>query len=100
MYFIGGSTGGREALKAIERWPADYDGVLTAYAAWNQYEINLQYFRVSQAMYRRGKDGQSGWMPPAKTQLLPDAGMQTCDAQDGLRDRIVSNPAACSFDPE
>ena len=100
MYFIGGSTGGREALKAIERWPADYDGVLAAYAAWNQYEINLQYFRVSQAMYRAGKDGQSGWMPPAKTKLLRDAVLQTCDAQDGLRDRIVSNPAACSFDPE
>ncbi len=99
MYFIGGSTGGREALKVIDRWPEDYDGVLAAYAAWNQMETNLQFFRVSQAIYAKGKDGQAGWMPLSKTKLLRDAVFRGCDAQDGLEDHIVSNPDACSFNP-
>ena len=99
MFFIGGSTGGREAMKVVDRWPNDYDGVMAAYASWNQIEMDLQFIRVSQAMYARGKNGQSGWLPPSKTKMLRDAVLDACDAQDGLRDRIVSNPAGCSFDP-
>ena len=99
MYFIGGSTGGREALKVVDRWPEEYDGVLAAYAAWNESEQNLQFFRVSQAMYAKGRDGQAGWLPTSKTKLLRDAVLRACDAQDGLKDDIVSNPSACSFDP-
>ena len=94
MYFIGGSTGGREAMKVVDRWPADYDGVIAAYAAWNQIESDLQFIRVSQAMYSK-----SGWLPPAKAKLLRDAVLNACDAQDGLKDGIVSNPAGCRFDP-
>ncbi len=94
MYFVGGSTGGREAMMVIDRWPADYDGVLAAYAAWNQIESDLQYIRISQAMYAKG-----GYLSFEKTKLLRDAVMKSCDAQDGLTDSIVSNPAACTFDP-
>ncbi len=98
MYFVGGSTGGREAMMVVDRWPADYDGVLAAYAAWNQIESDLQFIRVSQAMYRKYPDGQSGWLPPATTKLLRNAVLDACDARDGLKDGIVSNPAACHFD--
>ena len=99
MYFIGGSTGGREAMKVVDRWPEDYDGVMAAYAAWNQVESDLQFIRVSQAMYAKGKGGESGWLPSAKTKFLRDAVLNACDAQDGLRDGIVSDPAACHVDP-
>ena len=92
MYFVGGSTGGREAMMVVDRWPADYDGVLAAYAAWNQIESDLQYIRISQAMYAKG-----GHLPFEKTELLRDAVMKQCDAQDGLTDGIVSNPSACTF---
>jgi feruloyl esterase len=94
MYFVGGSTGGREAMMVIDRWPADYDGVLAAYAAWNQIESDLQYIRISQAMYAKG-----GYLPFEKSELLRNAVMKACDAQDGLSDGIVGNPAACVFDP-
>ena len=100
MYFIGGSTGGREAMKVVDRWPGDYDGVIAAYAAWNQIESDLQFIRVSQAMYAKGKHGEAGWLTPAKTRLLRDAVMNACDAADGLKDGIVSDPAGCQFDPD
>ncbi len=98
MYFIGGSTGGREAMKVVDRWPVDYDGVMAAYAAWNQIESDLQFVRVSQALYAKGPNGQSGWLSRAKTRLLRDAVLKVCDGQDGLADTIVSNPAGCHFD--
>ena len=99
MYFAGGSTGGREAMKVVDRWPADYDGVMAAYAAWNQIESDLQFIRVSQAMYTKGANGQSGWLPSRKTKLLRDSVLRACDAQDGLKDGIVSDPDGCRFDP-
>ena len=98
MYFLGGSTGGREAMMAVDKFPADYDGVLAAYAAWNQIESDLQFIRVSRALYAKGPDGQKGWLPSSKTKLLRDAVLRTCDATDGLSDGIVSNPAACRVD--
>jgi hypothetical protein len=94
MFFLGGSTGGREAYFVVQRWPLDYDGVLGAYAGWNQVQLDLQFIRVSQAMYAKG-----GFLPPAKTRLLAKAAMDACDAQDGLKDGIISNPAGCRFDP-
>ena len=99
MYFVGGSTGGREAMKVVDRWPQDYDGAMAAYAAWNQIESDLQFIRVSQAMYAKGKAGQAGWLSSAKTKVLRDAVLNACDAQDGLKDNLVSDPANCHVDP-
>ena len=95
MYFIGGSTGGREAMMVVDRWPAEYDGVIAAYAAWNQVESDLQFIRISQAMYSK-----DGWLPPGKTKLLRGAVMNACDAQDGLKDGIISDPDGCHFKAE
>ncbi|MDP9161916.1 MAG: tannase/feruloyl esterase family alpha/beta hydrolase, partial [Acidobacteriota bacterium] len=94
MFFLGGSTGGREAYFVVQRWPDDYDGVLGAYAGWNQTELDLQFIRVSQAMYANG-----GFLPKTKTKLLAKSVMDACDSLDGIRDGIIANVAACHFDP-
>lgn len=93
-FFLGGSTGGREAYFVVQRWPDDYDGVLGAYAGWDQIELDLQFVRVSQAMYTKG-----GFLPKSKTTLLASSVMKACDGQDGLQDGIIGNVAACHFDP-
>jgi len=95
MFFLGGSTGGREAYFVVQRWPQDYDGVLGAYAGWDQIELDLQFIRVSQAMYTKG-----GFLPKSKTRLLAHSVMKACDALDGVRDGIIANVDACHFDPE
>ncbi len=94
IFFLGGSTGGREALFVVQRWPLDYDGVLAAYPGWDQIQLDLQFIRVSQAMYAPG-----GFLPTAQTKLLASAVLKACDAQDGLKDGLISNPEACHFDP-
>ena len=98
MFFLGGSTGGREAYFVTQLWPNDYDGVLGAYAGWNQVELDLQFIRVSQAQYRKGDQETRGWLPKAKTKLVASRVMEACDAQDGVKDGIISNPAGCHFD--
>ncbi len=89
-YFIGGSTGGREALRVAQRYPGDYDGVLAAYAAWDQVELDLQFMRTAQALYAPG-----GFLGGAQSRLISKTVEKSCDAQDGLRDGIISDPSDC-----
>lgn len=93
MFFLGGSTGGREAYFVTQLWPDDYDGVLGAYAGWNQVQLDLQFVRVSEAQYSKG-----GFLPRSKTRLVAGKVMQACDTQDGVKDGMISNPSGCHFD--
>lgn len=92
FYFIGGSQGGHEALDAAARYPADYDGVIANYPAYNITLLQLASLNVGKALYA---NGGAGWINPAKKTLLTDAVYAACDGLDGAKDGIVSNLAAC-----
>ena len=49
-YFAGGSTGGREALTNIQRWPEDWDGAIAWYPAWNNVAALLAGQHISLAL--------------------------------------------------
>jgi hypothetical protein len=95
-YFAGGSTGGREALQSIQRWPADWDGAIAWYPAWNQASAMLGGQAGTLALSRPG-----AYPNGAKRLALFDAAMQACDGLDNVADGIISNQNACNaaFDP-
>lgn len=95
-YFAGGSTGGREALIAVQNWPQDFDGAIVLYPAWNAAALDLQFGRIARALARPG-----AYPNRAKRKLLFDAALAACDSADGVADGVVSNVAACNarFDP-
>ena len=99
FYFIGGSQGGHEALDAAARYPADYDGVVANYPAYDVTMLHLGSFNVGRALY---ENDSAGWMDAKHLKLLTDAVYATCDALDGAKDGIVSNVAGCNaaFDPK
>lgn len=94
-YFAGGSTGGREALASIQRWPADWDGAI-AYPAWNDASALLFGVRATRALAQPG-----AYPNAAKRSVVLQAALQTCDALDGVADGLVSNQTRCNatFDP-
>ncbi|MEU5260913.1 tannase/feruloyl esterase family alpha/beta hydrolase [Amycolatopsis sp. NPDC021455] len=94
VYFAGGSTGGREALVVAQRWPAAFDGVISAYPAWNNLAEILDLGYLTQVLSRPG-----AFPGPEKQTLLYDSVVAKCDGQDGVRDKVVSNPGGCRFDP-
>ncbi len=98
-YFIGGSQGGHEALDAAARYPADYDGVVANYPAYNVTLLHLGSWNAGRALY---DGGGAAWMNPAKVKLLTDAVYAKCDDLDGAKDNIVSNVKACTtaFNPK
>ncbi|MEC7258139.1 MAG: tannase/feruloyl esterase family alpha/beta hydrolase, partial [Pseudomonadota bacterium] len=95
-YFAGGSTGGREALAAITRWPDDWDGAIAWYPAWNDVAALLGGQAASRALAKPGAYPDT----PAR-QLIFDAAMAACDGLDGAQDGLVSNQTLCNatFDP-
>ena len=95
-YFSGGSTGGREAIQSITRWPKDWDGAIVAYPAWNQASAMLGGHRVNRALARPG-----AYPSVPKRALLLKAALQACDGLDGVVDGLISNQLRCNavFDP-
>ena len=95
-YFAGGSTGGREALIAVQNWPKDFDGAIVLYPAWNAASLNLQFGRITRELAKPG-----AYPSRAKRKLLFDASLAACDALDGVVDGLVSNVNACNaaFNP-
>jgi hypothetical protein len=95
-YFAGGSTGGRESLTVIQRWPADWDGAIALYPAYNFTELTLQQLNSAEAFAAPG-----AFLDTAKRTVLYSAALQTCDALDGAADGVISNLAACyaTFNP-
>ncbi|WP_346097470.1 tannase/feruloyl esterase family alpha/beta hydrolase [Streptomyces olivaceiscleroticus] len=93
-YFAGGSTGGREALAVAQRWPRDFDGVISAYPAWNAASLDLFFGYEAQVLARPG-----AFLNQAEQRLLYEGVLAACDGDDGLRDGVVSDEAGCRFDP-
>ena len=95
-YFVGSSTGGREALTAAGRWPADWNGVVALYPGRNPTVLILGLSAVTRAFAATG-----AYLDAAKRGVLYRAALAACDALDGASDGLISNVRACeaTFDP-
>lgn len=95
-YFLGGSSGGREALAVAQRWPEDWDGVVAWYPAWNAATLDLFFGYLSRSFAQ-----PDAYPSLAQRKLLRLAALERCDSLDGVADGIVSNISACNavFDP-
>lgn len=91
-YFLGTSTGGRDALTYLQHWPADYDGAIVNQPALNYTATRMSNVAIGRALYR---NGGAGWINVAKTLLVQQTVMASCDALDGVADGVISNVEAC-----
>ena len=94
-YWQGCSTGGRQGLMEAQRYPEDFDGIIAGAPANNQ--IQLCAWRM--AIVVASLNDPARVLPVAKTTLVNNAVLDSCDALDGVRDRLLSDPRSCHFDP-
>ena len=95
-YFMGCSTGGHQALSEIQRFPNDYDGVVAGDPGNNRVHLNVGFLWAFAATHDASGDAI---LPTSKLALINKAAMTACDAEDGVRDGVISDPQACHFDP-
>jgi hypothetical protein len=90
FYFFGGSEGGREALMMAQRFPRDYDGIVSVVPAIDWVGMGAKHVHVG-LLQRNG-----GWLSPGKLATLQKGVLAACDELDGLKDGVISNIWACS----
>ena len=93
--YVSCSTGGRIGLMEAYRYPDDYDGISATAPANPMVSLMVSSLWSGNATM---KDDASR-IPPAKFQLVHKAALDACDASDGVKDEIITNPPACHFDP-
>ena len=92
-YFVGCSNGGRQALMAAQRYPADWDGVLAGSPAnpWSE-----QLYRFAALQHRLGSLG-AGDLSPVLPQV-ERAALASCPA-GSVREGVALDPRRCRFAP-
>ena len=94
-YFNGCSGGGRMAFQEAQRFPADFDAILAGAPGYNR--VNQSVWMLMNA--KATLDNPASFIPPAKFAVLHRAALDACDAQDGLKDGLISEPLSCHVDP-
>lgn len=96
-YFIGASTGGRQALVTVQRFPKDFDGVVggVAPAKLPGIDPNDAYNTGGRSLWEDGK----AVLTADEIRMVHAAVMAKCDVADGLKDGIVTDSKGCAFQP-
>lgn len=91
-YFVGCSTGGREAMMMSQRFPSYYDGIVAVAPATRTNFSNLGLRHATVALKNAPLD-------EADRKLVVDGVLEACDGIDGRRDGLIFAPHRCAFDP-
>jgi feruloyl esterase len=93
-YWQGCSTGGRQGLAEVQRYPGDYDGVIAGAPVYTPVTYSNAMLRV-QMFHARPESN----LHPDHVPLIRDAVLAACDAEDGVADGILTDPRTCAWDP-
>ncbi|PSN69985.1 putative ferulic acid Esterase/Feruloyl esterase [Corynespora cassiicola Philippines] len=96
-YYNGCSTGGRQALVEVQRFPEDFDGVLAGAPAWESTKIAPWMVQMGAMNLPNTSDHH---IQPALYPVIQAEVMRQCDPVDGVEDGVISDPQACHFRPE
>ena len=99
-YFVGCSDGGREALMAAQRYPADYNGIIAgAPAAHFQIQNSLYHGWSVKSNSTTGDSTGNAILYADKAQVLHSAVVAACGGTSGAPDGLLADPRICNFDP-
>ena len=101
-YFFGQSGSGRPAMMEAQRYPDDFDGIVAACPAFNwSTGLGVSYAWTQQTMFKtaRNEYDYEPVLPASKVPMITAAVYAKCDAIDGLKDEVITNPLSCKFDP-
>jgi hypothetical protein len=94
-YFNGCSTGGRQGLMEAQRYPEDYQGVVSGAPAINWNRFHVQHLWGPVAM-----NASATAVAPCKLAAATAAAVAACDSIDGVKDGVIEDPKRCAYDPK
>ncbi len=88
-YYVGNSHGGREALTVAQRYPQDYEGIIS-----NVPIVNFSTLMLGPVLIRIQEIPGENWIPTSKAGAITREFLRQTDHLDGLQDGIISNYVA------
>lgn len=103
-YFTGCSGGGQQGLAEAQKYPADYNGIVSGAPANFPTRMWPGETYVGWVALKDGTQASLGGPPgpptvTPKLKLINEAAIAACDAQDGAKDGLITDPRKCKFDP-
>jgi feruloyl esterase len=105
-YFVGCSTGGREGMILTQRYPEEFDGVVSGAPARRTGYSNLASGPWAAVAYNQAAPKDANGQPiiaqalsDEDRKLVIGALLNRCDARDGVADGMIFDPMGCDFDP-
>lgn len=94
-YFVGCSKGGQEGLMEAQRYPEDFDGIVSGAAA-NQWTDLFSSFSWGAKINLANR---ASYIAPQDLEKIGAAVATACDAADGVKDGLISDPLHCRVAP-
>lgn len=100
-YFVGCSTGGRQALMLAQRFPTDFDGIVAGAPANRQNYLAPLSQGVRELQNRDATHHVI--LDAAAATVVQQGVLRACDGTgvggDTVKDGIIQDPRLCTFDP-
>jgi feruloyl esterase len=94
-YWNGCSAGGRQAMKEAQRFPGDFNGIIAGAPGLDWIGRAAQAVRIARTL----EHNEAARLSASDRQVLHRAVLEACDASDGLKDGLITDPRTCHFDP-
>jgi len=89
-YFDGCSTGGRMAMMEAERYPEDYDGVISG-----DPMMSFHTYTARAVVQQAALSDPAAYIPDSTLAAIDARVTARCDTIDGAKDGLVQDPSAC-----
>jgi feruloyl esterase len=99
-YFLGCSRGGGQAMMEAQRYPEDFDGIVAMAPAFDWPGIAAEFIQNAKALYPDPQNLNEPLLTKNNQKLLQKTVLDVCDAVDGLKDGIITDPRDCDFNPD
>ena len=97
-YFNGCSTGGRQALMEAQRFPGDFDGIVSGAPVFDWTHALAAGLSLAQTLYPDPAVLDKSPVSAENLELVHGAALAACDAADGVTDGVIDDPTKCRFD--
>jgi feruloyl esterase len=102
-YYVGCSTGGREAMIMSQRYPLYFDGIVAGAPAMRTGHSNLATRSVTVALNSvapKDANGRPGAaLSDSEKKAVITKLLEVCDARDGAKDGMIFDLVGCNFRP-
>jgi feruloyl esterase len=91
-------NGGNQGLNEAQRYAGDYDGIVACDPAFHISHLQPGSLYISWVALKDGVTAP-GYIGK-KLKVINKVAVEACDAIDGLKDGLITDPRECKFDPK